>query len=343
MKRLLSTLAFAGVMGLSAVAAQAQTKPSKLEQVKSKGFVQCGVSQGLPGFSNPNDKGEWSGLDVEFCRAVAAAIFGDATKVKFTPLSAKDRFTALQSGDIDILSRNTTWTITRDTSLGLNFTGVTYYDGQGFMIRKDKKVNSALELSGASVCTQTGTTTEQNLADYFRANNMTYEVIAFATNDEVVKAYDAGRCDVLTTDRSGLAGERLKLTNPDDHIVLPEIISKEPLGPVVAHGDDQWFDIVKWVLFAQLNAEELGVNSKNVDDQLKNATNPEVKRLVGTEGKYGEGLGLGNDWGYLIIKNVGNYGEMYDRTVGPDTPLKLSRGLNALWNKGGIQYAPPIR
>ncbi len=343
MKRLLPTLALAGVMGLSAVAAQAQTKPSKLEQVKSKGFVQCGVSQGLPGFSNPNDKGEWSGLDVEFCRAVAAAIFGDATKVKFTPLSAKDRFTALQSGDIDILSRNTTWTITRDTSLGLNFTGVTYYDGQGFMIRKDKKVNSALELSGASVCTQTGTTTEQNLADYFRANNMTYEVIAFATNDEVVKAYDAGRCDVLTTDRSGLAGERLKLTNPDDHVVLPEIISKEPLGPVVAHGDDQWFDIVKWVLFAQVNAEELGIDSKNVDEQLKSATNPEVKRLLGTEGKYGEGMGIGNDWGYLIIKNVGNYAEMYDRTVGPDTPLKLSRGLNALWNKGGIQYAPPIR
>jgi general L-amino acid transport system substrate-binding protein len=340
MKRLLSTFALAGAMGLCAFGAQAATK---LEKVKSKGFVQCGVSQGLPGFSNPNDKGEWSGLDVEFCRAVAAAIFGDATKVKFTPLSAKDRFTALQSGDIDILSRNTTWTITRDTSLGLNFTGVTYYDGQGFMIRKDKKVNSALELSGASVCTQTGTTTEQNLADYFRANNMTYEVIAFATNDEVVKAYDAGRCDVLTTDRSGLAGERLKLTNPDDHIVLPEIISKEPLGPVVAHGDDQWFDIVKWVLYAQLNAEELGVNSKNVDDQLKNATNPEIKRLLGTEGKYGEGMGIGNDWGYLIIKNVGNYAEMYDRTVGPDTPLKLSRGLNALWNKGGIQYAPPIR
>ncbi|WP_428029728.1 amino acid ABC transporter substrate-binding protein [Ancylobacter sp.] len=340
MKRLLSTFALAGAMGLSAFGAQAATK---LEQVKSKGFVQCGVSQGLPGFSNPNDKGEWSGLDVEFCRAVAAAIFGDATKVKFTPLSAKDRFTALQSGDIDILSRNTTWTITRDTSLGLNFTGVTYYDGQGFMIRKDKKVNSALELSGASVCTQTGTTTEQNLADYFRANNMTYEVIAFATNDEVVKAYDAGRCDVLTTDRSGLAGERLKLTNPDDHIVLPEIISKEPLGPVVAHGDDQWFDIVKWVLYAQLNAEELGVDSKNVDEQLKSATNPEIKRLLGTEGKYGEGMGLGNDWGYLIVKNVGNYGEMYDRTVGPDTPLKLSRGLNALWNKGGIQYAAPVR
>ncbi|MBS9477839.1 amino acid ABC transporter substrate-binding protein [Ancylobacter radicis] len=340
MKRLISTFAVAGALGLAASGAQAATK---LEQVKSKGFVQCGVSQGLPGFSTPDDKGSWTGLDVDFCRAVASAVLGDPSKVKYTPLSAKDRFTALQSGDIDILSRNTTWTITRDTSLGLNFTGVTYYDGQGFMIRKDKKVNSAMELSGASICTQTGTTTEQNLADFFRANNMNYEVIAFATNDEVVKAYDAGRCDVLTTDRSGLAGERLKLTNPDDHIVLPEIISKEPLGPVVAHGDDQWFDIVKWVLFAQLNAEELGVTSKNVDEQLKSTANPEVKRLLGTEGKYGEGMGIGNDWAYLIIKNVGNYGEMYDKNVGPDTPLKLARGVNALWSKGGLQYAPPIR
>ncbi|MCS0493516.1 amino acid ABC transporter substrate-binding protein [Ancylobacter mangrovi] len=340
MKRLLSTFALAGAFGLAAVSAQAATK---LEQVKSKGFVQCGVSQGLPGFSSPDDQGHWTGLDVDFCRAVSAAVFGDPDKVKFTPLSAKDRFTALQSGDIDILSRNTTWTITRDTSLGLNFAGVTYYDGQGFMIRKDKKVNSALELSGASVCTQTGTTTEQNLADFFRANNMTYEVIAFATNDEVVKAYDAGRCDVLTTDRSGLAGERLKLTNPDDHIVLPEIISKEPLGPVVSHGDDQWFDIVKWVLYAQIDAEELGVSSKNVDDQLKSATNPEIRRLLGLEGKYGEGMGIDNAWAYNIIKSVGNYGEMYDRNVGPDTPLKLPRGVNALWTKGGIQYGMPIR
>ncbi|MCK0198887.1 amino acid ABC transporter substrate-binding protein [Ancylobacter sp. 6x-1] len=338
MKRLLSTLALCGAFGLAAAGAQA----AKLDQIKSKGFIQCGVSQGLPGFSTPDDKGNWTGIDVDFCRAVASAIFDDPTKVKFTPLSAKDRFTALQSGDIDILSRNTTWTISRDTSLGLNFAGVIYYDGQGFMIRKDKKVNSAMELSGASVCTQTGTTTEQNLADFFRANNMTYEVIAFATNDEVVKAYDAGRCDVLTTDRSGLAGERLKLTNPDDHIVLPEIISKEPLGPAVSHGDDQWFDIVKWVYFAQLNAEELGVNQKNVEEQLKSA-NPEVKRLLGTEGKFGEGMGLTNDWAYRIVKHVGNYGEMYDRNVGPDTPLKLARGVNALWNKGGLQYGMPIR
>lgn len=338
MKRLLSTLAVAGAIGLVAGGAQA----AKLDQIKSKGFVTCGVSQGLPGFSTPDDKGNWTGLDVDLCRAVAAAIFNDATKVKFTPLSAKDRFTALQSGDIDVLSRNTTWTMSRDTQLGLNFAGVNYYDGQGFMIRKDKKVNSALELSGASVCTQTGTTTEQNLADYFRANNMTYEVIAFATNDEVVKAYDAGRCDALTTDRSGLAGERLKLTNPDDHVVLPEVISKEPLGPVVAHGDDQWLDVVKWTLFAQINAEELGVNSKNVDEQMKSA-NPEVKRLLGTEGNFGEMLGLNKDWVVQIVKLVGNYGEAYDRNVGPGTPLKLERGTNALWNKGGLQYAPPIR
>ncbi|MCJ8143207.1 amino acid ABC transporter substrate-binding protein [Ancylobacter sp. A5.8] len=338
MKRLISTFAFAGAFGLCAVGAQAAT----LDQVKSKGFIQCGVSQGLPGFSNPNDKGEWTGLDVDFCRAVAAAVLGDASKVKFTPLSAKDRFTALQSGDIDILSRNTTWTISRDTSLGLNFTGVTYYDGQGFLIRKDKNVNSALELSGASVCTQTGTTTEQNVADFFRANKMEYEVIAFATADETIKAYDSGRCDVYTTDRSGLAAERLKLTNPDDHIVLSEIISKEPLGPVVRHGDDQWFDIVKWTLFAQVNGEELGITSKNADEMLK-SENPEVKRIVGTEGKFGEGLGIGNDWAFQILKQVGNYGEMYDRNVGPDTPLKLARGTNALWTKGGLQYAPPIR
>ncbi|HSI41065.1 MAG TPA: amino acid ABC transporter substrate-binding protein [Xanthobacteraceae bacterium] len=338
MKRLLSTFALAASFGLAAAGAQA----AKLDQIKSKGFVQCGVSQGLPGFSNPDDKGNWTGLDVDFCRALAAAIFNDAGKVKFTPLSAKDRFTALQSGDIDVLSRNTTWTITRDTSLGLNFTGVTYYDGQGFLIRKDKKINSALELSGASVCTQTGTTTEQNVADYFRANKMQYEVIAFATADETIKAFDSGRCDVYTTDRSGLAAERLKLTNPDEFIVLPEIISKEPLGPVVSHGDDQWFDIVKWALYAQINAEEAGITSKNVDEMLKSA-NPDIKRILGTEGKYGEGLGLTNDWAYRIVKLVGNYGEMYDRNVGPATPLKLERGTNALWSKGGLQYAPPIR
>jgi general L-amino acid transport system substrate-binding protein len=313
-----------------------------LDQVKSKGFVQCGVSQGLPGFSSPDDKGNWTGLDVDVCRAIAAAIFDDATKVRYTPLTAKDRFTALQSGEIDVLSRNTTWTLSRDTSLGLNFAGVSYYDGQGFLIRKDKKVSSALELSGASVCTQTGTTTELNVADFFRARNMKYEVVAFTTADETIKAYEAGRCDVFTSDVSQLYAMRLKLANTADHVVLPEIISKEPLGPVVRHGDDQWFDIVKWVLFAMLNAEELSVTQKNLDEQLK-SPNPEIKRLLGAEGNFGEQLGLTRDWVVRIVKKVGNYGESFDRNVGAGSKLGIERGLNRLWNKGGIQYAPPVR
>ncbi|MCT8973116.1 amino acid ABC transporter substrate-binding protein [Microbaculum marinisediminis] len=323
---------------VAATAASAAT----LDDVKGKGFVQCGVSQGLPGFSNPDDKGNWTGLDVDYCRAVAAAIFGDGDAVKFTPLSAKERFTALQSGEIDILSRNTTWTMGRDTSLGLNFAGVDYYDGQGFMVRKSLGVSSALELSGASVCTNTGTTTELNVADYFRANNMEYEIVAFEKADEVVAAYDAGRCDVYTTDASGLYAQRLKLTNPDEHMVLPEIISKEPLGPVVRQGDDQWFNVAKWVLFALINAEELGVTQANVEE-MKNSDNPEIKRMLGTEGAFGEGIGLENDWAAKAIAAVGNYGEVFDRNVGPNTPLGIARGLNALWSKGGILYAPPIR
>src|SRR6059036_560739 len=252
MKRVSLVLTLALAAAVSTEAATAQT----LKTVKDRGMLSCGVSQGLPGFSSPDDKGNWTGLDVDLCRAIAAAIFNDATKVKFTPLSAKDRFTALQSGEIDVLSRNSTWTLSRDTALGLNFTGVNYYDGQGFMVRKALKVNSALELNGASVCTQTGTTTELNLADYFRANKMKYEVIAFATADETIKAYDSGRCDVFTTDVSQLYSEKLKLANANDHIILPEVISKEPLGPAVRHGDDQWFDLVKWVHFAMINAEE---------------------------------------------------------------------------------------
>jgi general L-amino acid transport system substrate-binding protein len=258
------------------------------------------------------------------------------------PTSAKDRFTALQSGEIDVLSRNTTWTVSRDTSLGANFTGVTYYDGQGFMVKKSLKVNSALELNSASVCVQTGTTTEQNLADYFKANNMKYEVIAFGTNDETVKAYEAGRCDVFTTDQSGLYANRLKLANPNDHMVLPEIISKEPLGPMVRHGDDQWFDLVKWTLFAMITAEELGVTSKNVDEKAK-IENPELKRVLGSDGNFGEQLGVTKDWVIRIVKAVGNYGEVFDRNVGAGSPLAINRGLNNLWNKGGLQYAPPIR
>jgi general L-amino acid transport system substrate-binding protein len=337
MKRvsLVVTLALAG---LTAQAASAQT----LKAVKDRGMLSCGVSQGLPGFSTPDDKGNWTGLDVDICRAIAAAVFNDATKIKFVPLSAKDRFTALQSGEIDVLSRNTTWTLSRDTSLGANFTGVTYYDGQGFMVKKALKVNSALELNSASVCVQQGTTTEQNLADYFKGNNMKYEVIAFGTNDEAVKAYESGRCDVFTTDVSGLYADRLKLANPADHVVLPEVISKEPLGPMVRHGDDQWFDIVKWTLYAMVTAEELGMTQKNVDEIAK-SDKPEVKRAVGTDGNLGEQLGLTNDWLVRIVKAVGNYGESFERNVGAGSKLGIARGLNQLWSKGGIQYAPPIR
>ncbi len=339
MKKIILPVLFGmAAMGVSAPSASAAT----LDDVKAKGFVQCGVSQGLPGFSNTNDAGDWTGIDVDVCRAVAAAVFGDASLVKYTPLSAKERFTALQSGEVDVLSRNTTWTMSRDTSLGLNFTGVNYYDGQGFMVRNSLGVTSALQLDGASICTNTGTTTELNVADYFRANNMDYEVVAFEKADEVVQAYDSGRCDVYTTDASGLYAQRLKLTNPGEHSVLPEIISKEPLGPVVRHGDDQWLDIVKWSLNAMINAEEMGVTSANVDD-MRNGDNPGIKRLLGTEGAFGEAIGVSNDWAYNIIKQVGNYGEIFEANVGPDTELGISRGVNALWTNGGLQYAPPIR
>ena len=313
-----------------------------LDTVKQKGFLSCGSNTGLAGFGLPDDKGVWTGLDVEFCRAIAAAIFDDPTKVKFIPLTAKDRFTALQSGEVDVLARNGTWTQSREAELGLHFGGVNYYDGQGFMVRKSLKLASAKELSGASVCVQQGTTTELNLADFFRANKLELKSVTFATNDETTKAYDAGRCDALTTDASGLYSERLRLAKPDDHIVLPEIISKEPLGPSVRKGDDQWLDVVKWTQFVLITAEELGVTQANVDAMLK-SDNPEIKRLLGTEGKFGESLGLTNDWGYRIIKHVGNYGESFERNVGQGSPLKIARGLNALWNKGGLQYAPPIR
>ncbi len=338
MKTKFLSLAAGAAISMAAASASAAT----LDDVKAKGHVQCGVSQGLAGFSNPDDKGNWTGLDVDVCRGMAAAIFGDASKVKYTPLSAKERFTALQSGEVDLLSRNTTWTATRDTALGLNFAGVNYYDGQGFMVRKSLGVTSAAQLNGAAVCTNTGTTTELNVADYFRANNMQYEVVAFEKADEVVQAYDKGRCDVFTTDASGLYAQRLKLANADEHMVLPEIISKEPLGPVVRQGDDQWFNLAKWTLYAMVNAEELGVSAKNVDE-MKGSNNPGIKRLLGIEGNFGENLGVGNDWAYNIIKQVGNYAESFDANVGPDTPLGIARGVNALWSKGGIMYAPPIR
>ena len=338
MKRVLTSIICAAALGFAVSSADAQT----LTTVKTRGVLNCGSNPGLAGFGLPDAQGNWNGLDVEVCRAIAAAIFDDPTKVKFVPLTAKDRFTALQSGEVDVLVRNTTWSSSRDTSLGLNFTGVDYYDGQGFMVRKALKVNSALELSDAAVCVQQGTTTELNLADYFRANKMKLKTVTFATSDEAVKAYDAGRCDAYTTDASGLYSERLRLANPNDHVVLPEIISKEPLGPAVRHGDDQWFDIVKWVLFAMIIAEEQGLTQKNINEAL-GSDNPDIKKFVGTEGNYGEQLGLTKDWAVRIVKHVGNYGEVFERNVGQGSPLKIQRGLNALWNKGGIQYAPPIR
>ena len=314
-----------------------------LEKVKKNGYLRCGVSEGLPGFSQPDNKGEWQGLDVDFCRAIASAIFNDAKKVRFTPTSAKVRFTALQAGDFDVLSRNTTWTISRDVQLGLEFIGVIYYDGQGFLVPKKLNVTSAKQLNGANVCTGTGTTTELNLADFFRANNLKYKVIAFEKTNEVIAAYDAGRCDAYTTDASGLYAERLKLKVPGDHIILPEIISKEPLGPVVRQGDDAWFNVVKWTYYALLTAEELGLDSKNIDEKAGSATNPEVLRFVGKEGDFGKGIGLENAWAHQVVKLVGNYKEIFDRNVGDNSELKIARGKNALWNAGGLQYAPPIR
>ena len=339
----MSKLKYIGAALGAVLLGSAANAAATLDAVKAKGFVQCGVSQGLPGFSNADDAGNWTGLDVEMCRAVAAAIFGDGSKVKFSPLSAKQRFTALSSGEIDILSRNTTWTMTRDTQLGLNFAGVNYYDGQGMMVPTALGVKSATELDGANICTNTGTTTELNITDYFRSNNMSFNLIAFEKADEVVAAYDAGRCDVYTTDRSGLAAQRGKLTKPDSHVVLPEIISKEPLGPVVRQGDDQWFNIVRWTLNALINAEELGITQANAKARLAGTENPAIKRLLGSEGKFGEELGLSNDWALNAISAVGNYGESYERNVGPNTPLKLDRGVNALWSDGGILYAAPIR
>lgn len=325
-----------------AVTAAAGVNASTLETVKERGAVQCGVSDGLPGFSATDSDGRWQGIDADFCRAVAAAVLGDAEKVNFVSLTATERFTALQSGEIDVLSRNTTWTLTRDASLGLNFAGVTYYDGQGFLVKKELGVSSALELDGASVCISSGTTTELNLADYFRFNGMSYEPVLYDTADQTAQGFEAGRCDILTSDQSQLYALRLQLSDPDGAMVLPEVISKEPLGPVVRQGDDVWFNIVKWTLSAQLNAEELGVSSANVDE-MKASDNPSVQRLLGTSGNLGELLQLGNDWAYNIVKQVGNYGEVFERTVGTGSPLNIERGLNALWTEGGLQYSPPAR
>ena len=338
MKRLATAFAIATVLAFGMQAAGAQT----LKAVKDRGELVCGANGSLAGFGIPDPQGNWTGFDVDFCRAIAAAIFNDPTKVKFVPLTAANRFTALQSGEVDVLARNTTWTMSRDTSLGVDFAAVTYYDGQGFMVRKVLKVSSALELNDASVCVQQGTTTELNLADYFRSNHMSLKTVTFATVDEALKAYDAGRCDAYTTDSSGLYGSRVLLADPGANIVLPEIISKEPLSPAVRQGDDAWEDVVRWTHHAMLDAEELGVNKNNIDDQ-KNSTNPEIRRLLGLEGQFGEAMGLTNDWAYRIIKAVGNYGEVFERNVGQGSPLKIARGLNALWTKGGLQYGLPVR
>jgi general L-amino acid transport system substrate-binding protein len=337
MKSLLGFLAAVGFGALAVLPAAAGT----LDQVKARGQLICGSNPGLAGFGLPNDQGVYKGLDVDECRAIAAAIFNDPNKVKYLPINAKDRPTILASGEIDVLIRNTTWTLSRETA-GMFFTGVNYYDGQGFMVKKKLGVDSALKLDGASVCVQQGTTTELNLADYFRAHNMKLEAVVFATDDEATKAYDTGRCDAYTTDASGLYSERLKMSNPDDNIVLPEIISKEPLGPSVRKDDIGWFQIVQWMHYALLTAEELGVTQANVDEKLK-SDNPAIRRLLGVEGDFGQGLGLTNDWAYRIIKHVGNYGEIFERNVGMGSPIKIRRGLNALWDHGGLQYAPPIR
>lgn len=318
------------------------THAGTLDTVKSKGKFNCGVSNGMVGFSTPDAKNVWGGLDVDFCRAVSAAIFNDADKIKFIPLSAKERFVALQSGEIDVLSRIATKTMGRDAGLGVNFIGTMYYDGQGFMVRKDLGVKDAKELDGAAVCTNTGTTTEMNATDFFKSNNINFKPVVFEKKDEVFSAYDAGRCDVVTTDVSGLESYRVKLKNPADHVVLPNIISKEPLTPAVRHGDDQWFDLVAWTRNCMLNAEELGVNSGNVE-AMKKSNNPSIQRLLGVEGDFGKQIGLEPQWCANVIAKVGNYGEVYDRNLGPKAAISIDRGLNNLWNNGGIMYAAPIR
>jgi len=313
-----------------------------LDEVKARGHVIAGVNGELFGFGKPDDKGVWQGLDVDTARAVAAAVFGDAQKVKFIPLTAKTRFTALQSKEVDVLTRNATRTLTRETELGLNFVQVNYYDGQGFLVSKKLHVKSAKELAGATICVLPGTTTELNVADYFRSNKMTYKPVVIESNTELNKTFFAGRCDCLTSDASQLAGIRAVAPNPDDYIILPEIISREPLAPAVRHGDDQWYDIVNFAVLAMIDAEYLGISSKNVDEMLK-SEDPQIQRFLGASEGNGKALGLDEKWAYNIVKQVGNYGEVFERNVGVNTPLKLERGFNALWTEGGLMYSPPFK
>ncbi len=314
-----------------------------LKAVKERGYLICGVNAQLPGFGYVDKEGNYKGFDVDYCHAVAAAIFGDPSKVEFRPLTAKERFTALQTGEIDVLIRNTTWTLTRDTELGTNFAPTTFYDGQGIMVRKDSGIKTLEDLQGAKICVATGTTTELNLADQMAARGIDYTPVVFETADQVFGAYEEGRCDAVTTDKSGLVSRRSTLKNPADHVILDVTLSKEPLGPVVRQGDDQWFDIIKWVVFATFTGEEMGINSQNVDEIKAKTDDPNVKKFLGLEGEMGQKLGLSDDWAYNIIKYVGNYAEIYNRNLGPDTPFDLPRGLNSCWKDGGLLYAPPIR
>ncbi len=314
-----------------------------LDAVKSRGQVVCGVNTSAPGFSAADSQGRWTGLDVDFCRGVAAAVLGDAAKVKFVPLNSQQRFAALQAGEIDVLSRNTTWTLTRDASLGIVFTNINYYDGQGFMVPKKLNIDSAKKLGGATVCVQAGTTSEKNVADFFAASKMKYKTVVFDTAEAITGAFFAGRCQVYTTDMSDLAGARTKAPKPDDYTILPMVISKEPLGPSVRRGDDEWFQIVRWTSFVMLDAEENGVTQANVDKLRTESTDPNVQRLLGGSDDTGKLLGLDKDWAYRIVKQVGNYGESFERNLGTKTPIGLPRGVNNLWNKGGLMYAPPVR
>jgi general L-amino acid transport system substrate-binding protein len=338
-----SRLALGAVVAASALVSAPAFAGKTLDTIKQRGQLVCGVNTGLAGFSAADSAGKWTGLDVDVCKAIAAAILGDGEKVKWVPLNAQQRFTALQSGEIDILSRNTTWTLTRDASLGMHFAGVTYYDGQGFMVPLKGKIKDAKQLKGATVCVQSGTTTEKNLTDYSRANNLGIKPVVFEKVEAATGAYFAGRCQAYTTDASGLASVRNKeAKNPDEHVILPQLISKEPLGPAVRRGDDEFFAIAKWVIYALVEAEEYGITQANVDQQ-KTSTDPVVMRILGTSEDTGKLLGLDKDWAYRAIKAVGNYGEIFERNVGPKSALKLPRGVNAQWNKGGLMYAPPVR
>ena len=339
LKHLIMTAVAVASVGLATGAQAGKT----LDAVKARGQVVCGVNTSGPGFSNADSQGQWTGLDVDFCRSIAAAVLKDASKVKYVPLNSQQRFASLQAGEIDVLSRNSTWTLTRDASLGVVFTGINYYDGQGFMVPKKLKVDGVKKLNGATLCVQAGTTSEKNVADFFAANGMKYKSVVFDTAEAITSAFFAGRCQVYTTDMSDLAGARTKAPNADDYVILPQVISKEPLGPSVRRGDDEWFEIVRWTLFAQLEAEENGLTQANVDQQKTGNKDPGVQRLLGVSEDTGKLLGLDAEWAYRIVKQVGNYGESFERNLGPKSPVGLPRGVNNLWTKGGLMYAPPIR